>query len=165
MSSGSQGLSLIQQAKMMTAIKKSRDSDRVEPIFMIDIKIPKLIYKGQIKHCDRYPGANWMYLKEEEIMTELTVEQKKKIDDWLDEKDELIWKRGYNTTLVKFARATKVEPKDRDEQRLFIDNGDILIAKQTKRISALSINAIAMRLKLPYGRVEYYANKKRFVGE
>ena len=158
MKSGTQGLSLTQQAKIMAAIQRSRDNDRVEPIFMMDMKIPELTYKGQIKHCDRYPGANWMY-----TMTELTTEQKKKINDWLDEKDDLIWKRGYNTTLVKVAKSTKVEPKDRDEQRLFIDNGDILIAKQTKRISALSIAAIAMRLKLPYGRVEYWANKQKYV--
>ena len=134
--SGVQGLSYAKQQRMLAAIKRSR---KLEKITMLDINS---IHLGK--------------------PIELTKEQKKKINDWMDEKDDLIWKRGYNTALVKVAKATKVEPKDRDEQRLFIDNGDILIAKQTKRISALSINAIAMRLKLPYGGVEYFANKQRY---
>ena len=111
----------------------------MEPIFMINI--------NSIHPKKPTPLLEW---------------QKKKIDDWLEEKDDLILKRGYNKALVKFAKAKKVEPKDRDEQRQFIDDGDILTAKQTRRISALSINAIAARLKVSYGCVEYYANKKRY---
>jgi len=134
--SGQQGLSFVKQQKVLAAIKRKR---KLEPIFMIDV------------------NSIWVRRKDG-----LTHEQCKKIDDWLEEKEGLIVKRSYNKGLVKTARETEVPPEKREEQCKYIDDGVVLIAKHTRRISALSINAIAIRLKLPYLKVEYYANKQKY---
>jgi len=94
---------------------------------------------------------------------ELTSKQMQRVDKWLDEKDELMVNRFYNKKLVKDAKLTDVPQKHKRVRQAFIDEGVALIARQTKRISALSIAAIARRLKLPYERVGYYSNKQKYV--
>ena len=148
------------------------------------MKIPKLEYKGQRK--DLHPGANWMYKenvmeksgvqglaydKQQKILTtlkkrkssNLTYAQCKKIDAWLDEKEEMIYNRFNNKIELKRLKAMKVDEKDRMRMHESIEKGENMINKQTRAISKLSINAISMRLKMPYERIEYYANKQKFV--
>jgi len=94
---------------------------------------------------------------------ELTSKQMQRIDKWLDEKDDLMVKRFHNKKEIKRVKLIDAPKKDKRSQQASIDEGVALIARQTKRISALSIKAIARRLKLPYERVEYYCNKKKYV--
>jgi len=94
---------------------------------------------------------------------ELTPKQMQKIDKSLDEKDELIVKRFDNKAELERLKAISVSEHDKVKMYNSIEAGKDIIARQTKRISALSIAAIARRLKLPYERVEYYSNKQKYV--
>ena len=137
MKSGVQGLSYEKQQRILEAIKRSR---KVEKITILDINS---IHIGK--------------------PINLTYNQCKKIDAWLDEKEELIYNRFNNKKELARLKEIAVDEKDRIRMYDSIEEGKDMIARQTKRIAALSINAIAGRLKLPYGRVEYYSNKKRYV--
>jgi len=135
--SGQQGLSFVKQQKVLAAIERSK---KVEKITMLDIHS---IHLGK--------------------PIELTYNQCKKIDAWLDEKEEMIYNRFNNKIELKRLKAMKVGEKDRMRMHESIEKGENMINKQTRAISKLSINSIAMRLKMPYERIEYYANKKRYV--
>jgi len=94
-------------------------------------------------------------------MIELTSKQMQKIDRWTDEKDELIVKRFDNKAELARLKAISVAEHDKVKMYNSIEAGKDIIARQTKRISALSLAAIARRLKVSYGRAEYYVNKQK----
>jgi len=135
--SGIQGLSYVKQQKVLAAIERNKKEEKVTILDINSIHI--------VKH------------------TELTYNQCKKIDAWLDEKEEMIYNRFNNKIELKRLKKMKVDEKDRIRMHESIEYAENMINKQTRAISKLSINAIAMRLKMPYERIEYYANKQKYV--
>jgi hypothetical protein len=89
----------------------------------------------------------------------LTLKEKDSIDIMLDEKDTRIANREANRKEVAKLRRQRLEETDM-ETRFYmlksINYGEEMIAKQTRRISELSITNIAKRLNVPLSRVVYY---------